>query len=84
MNNVELARKCLTMIRDIAERGALSWDPNIVGWALQELTQVLVERTGEQDRLFEPVTAGEIDDLPALYEELTWVEAFSQDFTAHK
>ncbi len=31
---VEVARKCLGLIRDIAERGAASWDPADVGYAL--------------------------------------------------
>jgi hypothetical protein len=80
--NVELARKCLGLIRDIAERGAMSWDPEIVGYALQELSQVLLERTGTEDRVFEPVAAGEIPDLAALYLELEFVNVGSQDLCA--
>ena len=53
--NTELARWCLALIRDIAERGALSWNPELVGYALQELSQVLLERLRIEDRLFEPV-----------------------------
>jgi hypothetical protein len=49
--NVKLARKCLGLIRDIADRGAMSWDPEIVGYALQELSQVLLERTRTEDRI---------------------------------
>jgi hypothetical protein len=55
--NVELARKCLGLIRDIAERGALSWDPDDIGYALQELSQVLLERTGTEEDLARPVSA---------------------------
>jgi hypothetical protein len=55
--NTELARRCLALIRDIAERGVLSWDPEHVGYALQELSQVLLERLGIEDRIFEPVPA---------------------------
>jgi len=80
--NLDLARKCLSLIRDIAERGAMSWDPEAVGYALQELSQVLLERTGTEDRIFEPVAAGEIPDLAALYVELEWVNAGSQDLCA--
>ena len=80
--NLDLARKCLTLIRDIAERGAMSWDPEAVGFALQELSQVLLERTGTEDRIFEPVAAGEIPDLAALYVELEWVNGFSREFCA--
>jgi hypothetical protein len=79
--NVEMARKCLGLIRDIAERGASSWDPNDVGYALQELSQVLVERTGTEDRLFEPVAADEIDNLAELYVELQFVEGCTQEWT---
>ena len=82
--NVETARKWLGLIRDIAERGALSWDPDDVGYALQELSQVLLERTGTQDRIFEPVPAGEIEDLAALYAELDFVDTGSQSlFASH-
>ena len=75
--NTELARRCLALIRDIAERGVLSWDPEHVGYALQELSQVLLERLGIEDRIFEPVPAGQLTDLSHLYEELTWVDHFS-------
>lgn len=51
---IELARKCLALIRYIAERGALSWDPKQVVYALQELSQVIYERTGDDERVFEP------------------------------
>jgi hypothetical protein len=82
--NVETARKCLGLIRDIADRGASSWDANVVGYALQELSQVLLERTGTQDRIFEPVPAGEIENLAALYAELDFVDTGSQSlFASH-
>jgi hypothetical protein len=74
-----LARKCLELIRNIADRGASSWDPELVGYALEELSQVLLERTGCDDRLFEPVNAGQIPDLDRLYEELAFVDGASQD-----
>ena len=80
--NVEMARRCLGLIRDIAERGALSWDPEDVGYALQELSQVLLERTGTEDRLFEPVPADEIEDLAKLYMELDFVDVCTQDHSA--
>jgi hypothetical protein len=79
--NVEKARKCLGLIRDIADRGASSWDANVVGYALQELSQVLLERTGEDDRIFEPVPADEIGGLDKLYMELDWVDGFSHDMS---
>jgi hypothetical protein len=78
MNNVELARKCLTLISDIASRGACSDDPEQIGYALQELTQVLIERTGTEERLFEPIPAEQMRHLPKLYEELDFVDSCSQ------
>ena len=80
--NLEMARKCLSLIRDIAERGASSWDPGDVGYALQELSQVLLERTGTEDILFWPVPADEIEGLAALYEELDFVDSGSQSLYA--
>ena len=82
MNNLELARKCLEWIRDTAGRGASSWDPNVIGYALQELSQVLYERTGVQERAFEPVAPDEIYDLPALLEELDFVDSLSQSMAS--
>jgi hypothetical protein len=67
--SVDLARKCLALIRDIAEWGALSWDPADVGYALQELSQVLLERTGTEDRVFEPVPANEKEALRYAFSE---------------
>lgn len=67
---------------EIAGRGANSEDPQQIGYALQELTQVLFERTGQEDRLFEPVPPGRIGGLSKLYEELAFVSCCSQDLTA--
>ena len=80
--NLEMARKCLGLIRDIAERGASSWDPDEVGYALQEVSQVLLERTGTEDILFEPVPADQIEDLTKLYVELDFVDSCSQSLYA--
>ena len=84
LNNLELARKCLMLIRDIADRGARSQNAEHLGYALQELTQVLVERTGNEDRLFEPVPPDEIqaDDLQRLYAELDFVNSASENLAA--
>jgi hypothetical protein len=77
--NIELGRRCLTLIRDIADRGALSWDPEQVGYALQELSQVLFERLGCDDRMFPPVSAEQLNGLAELYVELLWVDGFSRN-----
>jgi hypothetical protein len=78
-NRVELAKKALELIREIAERGAASWDPAVVGYALQELSQVLYERTGSDERMLEPIPAGEIADLYRLLGKLDWVDGFLCD-----
>src|ERR1017187_8337980 len=80
--NFELAQKCLIAIRDIADRAVRSLDPENMGHAIQELTQVLVERTGNDERLFEPVSIEQINDLPKLYAELDFVDRCSQDLVA--
>ena len=80
--NFELAQKCLIAIRDIADRAVRSLDPEVMGYAIQELTQVLLERTGNDERLFEPVSVEQINDLPKLYAELDFVDGSSQDLVA--
>jgi len=84
LNNLELATECLVLIRDIADRGACSQNAEHLGYALQELTQVLVERTGNDTRLFEPVPPDEIqaDDLQRLYAELDFVNSASERMAA--
>jgi hypothetical protein len=79
--NVALARKCLALIRDIAARGTLSYDPENVGYILQELSQVLLERTGEQETHFPPVSATVLRGLGKLLEELDFVNDSSEDLT---
>ena len=78
-DRIELAKKCLRLIARIAERCARSQNPEIIGYALQELSQVLLERTGTKDRIFEPVRADQIDDLTRLYGELDFVDVSSSD-----
>jgi hypothetical protein len=79
--NIELAKSCLRRISDIAARGARSQDPNNVGYALQELTQALFERTGSGERLFEPVPAECIQNLDKLRGELEFIDSCSQSMT---
>ena len=81
--NVEQTKQCLRLIRDIAERGEASWNPEHVGYALQELTQVLLERTGATERAFDPVPASELADLDALLEELDFVNSCSESMAIH-
>jgi hypothetical protein len=70
---IELARSCLAMISRIAVGGACSENPDHIGYALEELSQVLFERTGCEDRAFEPIPADQIDNLGKLLEELDFV-----------
>jgi hypothetical protein len=81
VRRIEKARGCLSLISSIAARGASSEDPANIGYALQELTEVLFERTGSEKRLFDPISADQIDDLDQLFEELSLVESFSQSMT---
>ncbi len=50
-----------------------------MGYALQELSRALLERTGTEDRTFKPVSASEIGGLDALCKELDFVNALSED-----
>jgi hypothetical protein len=70
------------LISDIAKRGAHSQDPAQVGFALQELSQVLVERTGTEETLFEPMPPNQMTDLERLLEELNFVDSGSQSLEA--
>ena len=49
------------------------------GYALQELTQVLVERTGAQGRIFEPMPVDRLGDLAQLLSELDFVKGCLED-----
>jgi hypothetical protein len=77
--NIELARQCLALIRDIAERGASSSDPDQIGYAIQELSQVLLERLGSDAIAFMPVSAAQLTDLPHLHDELLFIDGISRE-----
>ena len=81
-DRLTLARQCLELVRQIAARGAICRDPHKVGYALQELTQVLVERTGTGERQFEPCSPEEIPDLERLYAELGIVSHFLESMSS--
>jgi hypothetical protein len=81
-HKVKMAKLCLALIRDIAARGARSENPEHIGYALQEISQALIERTGTEERYFEPVPAGQISGLEALKEDLDIVDCSSQDLAA--
>ena len=79
---IELAKTCLRLIGRIADRGARSQSPANIGYVLQELSQVLLERTGAQNRVFEPVDADQLHDLTRLYGELDFVDVISSDLVS--
>ena len=76
--NIELAKSCLSRISNIAARGARSEDPANIGYALEELTQALFERTGNDERVFAPLPANRLFDLDHLLSELELIDAFSR------
>lgn len=78
MYNVETARHCLRLIRDIADRGVASSDPDNVGYALGELREVFLETASFENRLFEPAPANKIVDMESLLIELQWFDHFSK------
>src|SRR5258708_39960148 len=80
-SKVKRAKQCLLLIRDAAGRAAGSDDPEHMGYVIEELSQVMFERTGSDDRLFEPQRAELIVGLDKLHEELAWVDSCSQDLT---
>ena len=81
-DNLEVARQCLELIAEVAQRCLDSSDEELIGYALQELTQVLLEPTGSDEVLFEPVPASAIPGLRALHEELDFVNCSSQALLA--
>jgi hypothetical protein len=82
--NVKRARKCLKLIRDIAERGASARDVGQVVYALQELSQVLFERVGGDARVFHVESPADLEDLSHLYKELLFVSGFSEDMSRNE
>jgi hypothetical protein len=83
-DRIELAKKCLRLIAQIAERCARSQNPETIGYAIQELSQVLLERTGTEERVFEPVDADQLHDLRRLYGELDFVDVSSSDLISRE
>jgi hypothetical protein len=78
-DTLELAQKCLLLISNIAARGARAQNPEHIGYALQELSQVLYERTGNEHRIFEPVPAHELQNLDETISELEFVEGCAEE-----
>jgi hypothetical protein len=83
-DRIDLAKKCLRLISQIAARGARSRSPENIGYVLQEFSQVLLERTGTEDRVFEPVDADQLQDLTRLHTELDWVDGSLSDLMSRE
>jgi hypothetical protein len=79
-SNLAQAKRCLALIGYIAARAAISENPDHVGYALQELSQVLLERTGTERICFEDQIGG----LEVFQEELDWVDCSSQSMAASR
>ena len=77
--NILLAQECLMMISNMAARGARSLDPERIGYILQELSQVIGERNGSKDIVFELMPPQRIPDLPHLHAALSFMHGISQD-----
>ena len=85
--DIELVRKCLTLISRIAARGACSPDIEHVRYTLMELGYALFksESTNSPTALLEGSISmsRRIRDLEETHRELDFIDSTSQDFTAH-
>jgi hypothetical protein len=77
-DSTELARKCLRLIRDIAHAGSCAQSPNDVGTALEDVSQIIFERTGIKGQFFAPTSPDCIPDLHTLYDQLKPMEPLAQ------
>jgi hypothetical protein len=75
--NVELARKGLSLVRDIAERVASAGDGGLVAFAIQKVSPIFAERAGIRERIVD--VAYDLGDLSAVYDDLLFVEGASED-----
>src|ERR1700683_1743713 len=78
-DKMELANEWLWLLSDIAKCGARSQDPVQVEFALQELSRLLIERTGTEEILFEPSEAQRMISLEKLLENLEFVDPLSRE-----
>jgi hypothetical protein len=81
MNNLEVIRKCLTLISRIAARGACSADEQNVADTLMELTYALLEPRRSRDES-DAVLEQEMRDLDRIHKELDFIDSTSQNLTA--
>jgi hypothetical protein len=79
--NLEVTRKCLTMISRIAARGACSSDAQNVADTLMELTYALLELRRCTDAS-DPVHEYRTRDLDRMHKELDFIDSTSQNLNA--
>jgi hypothetical protein len=78
-NEMEMAKQCLELIARIAARGAYAHNQEHFIYALQELRQVLLERSGSDERIFDPERLPPMDELRYLRGELAFMDSCSQE-----
>jgi hypothetical protein len=81
--DLELVRKCLTLISRIAARGASSPDPAHVRDTLMELTYALERESDWTQPLAARVRPSSGRDLERLHGELDFIDATSQPLAAN-
>ena len=79
--NLDLVRKCLTLISRITARGAAAQDPQFVSDILFQLSYAL-ETYPYSSLAFEPpISPKSIHQLHKLHQELDEIESLSPDYT---
>jgi len=80
--NLDLVRKCLTLISRIAARGASSPDPDHVSDTLFELSCALETNPYGSGTLEPPISPKSIRQLERLHQELDFIDSTSTGYTA--
>src|SRR5579862_886 len=80
--NLDLVRRCLTLVSRIAARGASSPDHEHVSDTLFELSFALERHPYSAGTLRPPVSLKGIYFLQKLHEELDYIDSTSQGYTA--
>ena len=68
----DVARECLFVMKEIIDRALSTSNPNHSGYAIEELTQVLLKCAVRAEGL--PDSPGRMPELPCLLEELEFVD----------
>ena len=81
-NNLDLVRRCLTIISRIAARGASSPDPDHVRDTLFELSHALQKCSYDARTLEPPASLGGFYRLLKLHQDLDFIDSTSTGYTA--